>query len=141
MGSKNFGARVTRFEDAALVSGKGRYVDDIHIPGTLHAAFLRSPHGHARIRAIDSSAALRCAGVHAVLTAADLPEQMRRQRMPMLVPNATMATLRTQHCLAIDEVSYVGQALAIGPAALAGITPMAASARASAASKSSMFWT
>jgi carbon-monoxide dehydrogenase large subunit len=113
MGSKNFGARVTRFEDAALVSGKGRYVDDIHIAGTLHAAFLRSPHGHARIKAIDTSAALACEGVHAVLTAADLPERMRKQRMPLLVPNATMATLRTQHCLAVDEVCYVGQAFAI----------------------------
>lgn len=113
MGSKNFGARVTRFEDAALVSGKGRYVDDIHIQGTLHAAFLRSPHGHARIKAIDTSAALRCEGVHAVLTEADLPERMRKQRMPLLLPNATMATLRTQHSLAVDEVCYVGQALAI----------------------------
>jgi carbon-monoxide dehydrogenase large subunit len=113
MGSKNFGARVTRFEDVALVSGKGQYVDDIHIAGTLHAAFLRSPHGHARIKSIDTSAALRCEGVHAVLTAADLPERMRKQRMPLLLPNATMATLRTQHSLAVDEVCYVGQALAI----------------------------
>jgi carbon-monoxide dehydrogenase large subunit len=113
MGSKNFGARVTRFEDVALVSGKGHYVDDIHIAGTLHAAFLRSPHGHARIKSIDTVAALRCEGVHAVLTAADLPERMRKQRMPLLLPNATMATLRTQHSLAVDEVCYVGQALAV----------------------------
>ena len=113
MGSKNFGARVTRFEDVALVSGKGRYVDDIHLPDTLHAAFLRSPHGHARIKSIDTSAALRCEGVHAVLTADDLPEQMREQRMPLLLPNSTMSTLRTQHSLAVEEVCYVGQALAI----------------------------
>jgi aerobic carbon-monoxide dehydrogenase large subunit len=113
MGMKSFGARVVRFEDAALVAGKGRYIDDIRLPGTLHAAFLRSPYGHARIRSIDAAAALRCPGVHAVITAADLPDAMRQRRMPLLVPNATMSTLRTQRCLAVEEVCYVGEALAV----------------------------
>lgn len=113
MGAKLFGARVARLEDAALLSGKGRYIDDIKAPGVLHACFLRSPHGHARIRGIDVSGALVLPGVHAVITAADLPERMRSQRMPLLLPNATMSTLRTQHCLAVDEVCYVGQALAV----------------------------
>jgi carbon-monoxide dehydrogenase large subunit len=113
MGAKHFGARIARFEDVALLSGKGRYVDDIKAPGALHACFLRSPYGHARIRSIDVSAALALPGVHAVLTAADLPERMRTHPMPLLLPNATMSTLRTQHCLAEDEVCYVGQALAV----------------------------
>jgi carbon-monoxide dehydrogenase large subunit len=113
MGAKHFGARISRFEDVALLSGKGRYVDDIKAPGALHACFLRSPYGHARIRSIDVSAALALPGVHAVLTAADLPERMRTHPMPLLLPNATMSTLRTQHCLAEDEVCYVGQALAV----------------------------
>ncbi len=113
MGAQHFGAKITRFEDPALLSGKGRYIDDIRAPGALHACFLRSPHGHARIRSIDVSAALALPGIHSVLTAADLSEQMRNVRMPLLLPNATMSTLRTQHCLAVDEVCYVGQALAV----------------------------
>jgi carbon-monoxide dehydrogenase large subunit len=113
MGAQQFGARIARFEDPALLSGKGRYIDDIRVPGVLHACFLRSPYGHARIRSIDVSAALALPGVHAVLTAQDLSERMRRERMPLLLPNPTMSTLRTQHCLAVDEVCYVGQALAV----------------------------
>ncbi|MGB7037148.1 MAG: hypothetical protein WBD71_16670, partial [Xanthobacteraceae bacterium] len=53
MGAKHFGARVKRLEDPALLTGRGRFVDDIKLPGTLHACFVRSPHAHARIRAID----------------------------------------------------------------------------------------
>ena len=60
MGAQHFGAKIARFEDAALVSGKGRYIDDIRTPGVLHACFLRSPYGHARIRSIDVGAALLC---------------------------------------------------------------------------------
>jgi carbon-monoxide dehydrogenase large subunit len=113
MGAQHFGAKIARFEDPALLAGRGRYIDDIPAPGALHACFLRSPHGHARIRGIDVSAALGLPGVHAVLTAKDLSERMRTVRMPLLLPNATMSTLRTQHCLAVDEVCYVGQALAV----------------------------
>ena len=50
MGAKHFGARITRLEDPALLTGQGRFVDDIELPGVLHAAFVRSPHAHARIR-------------------------------------------------------------------------------------------
>ena len=66
MGAKLFGARVKRLEDPALLTGRGRFVDDIHLPGTLHAAFVRSPHPHARIRGIDTEAASAMPGVHAV---------------------------------------------------------------------------
>ncbi len=62
MGAKHFGARVTRFEDPALLAGRGRFVDDIPLPGALHACFVRSPHGHAKIRSIDAQAALAHAG-------------------------------------------------------------------------------
>jgi carbon-monoxide dehydrogenase large subunit len=113
MGAQHFGAKITRFEDPALLSGKGRFIDDVRAPGALHATFLRSPYGHARIRGIDVSRALALPGVHSVLTANDLTERMRTVRMPLLLPNATMSTLRTQHCLAVDEVCYVGQALAV----------------------------
>jgi carbon-monoxide dehydrogenase large subunit len=66
------GTRVPRVEDTRLLTGHGTYVDDIVRPGMLHACFVRSPFAHARINSIDASAALALPGVHAVLTAADL---------------------------------------------------------------------
>ncbi len=66
------GQPVSRVEDARLVTGHGRYVDDITLPGQLHAAVLRSPHAHAAIRSIDTSAAARAPGVVAVYTGDDL---------------------------------------------------------------------
>ena len=113
MGAKQFGARVSRVEDPALLSGRGRFVDDVGFPGMLHACFVRSPHAHARIDGIDASAARALPGVRAVLTADDLPPPMDRNRMPMLVPNPAIAASLTQHCLARDEVCYVGQAVAV----------------------------
>src|SRR5918911_1226391 len=61
------GAPVVRVEDPRLLVGGGRYVDDIQLPGTLHAAFLRSPHAHARLRAVDVSAAQDPAGVRLIV--------------------------------------------------------------------------
>ena len=113
MGAKQFGARVQRLEDPALLVGRGQYTDDIKLPGTLHAVFVRSPHAAAALRGIDASAALALPGVHAVFTANDLPQPMRTMRMPQLVPNAAMQTLRTQHCLVVDEICHVGQAVAV----------------------------
>jgi carbon-monoxide dehydrogenase large subunit len=113
MGAKQFGARVARLEDANLLTGRGRFADDVKLPGMLHACFVRSQHAHARIRSIDTSMARDLAGVHAVLTAADLPEAMSAGRMPMLVPNPALASSLTQHCLACDEVCYVGQTVAV----------------------------
>ncbi len=66
------GARVKRVEDPRLLLGRGRYVDDIVLPRMRHVAFVRSPHAHAAIRAIDASAARALAGVAGVFTAADL---------------------------------------------------------------------
>src|SRR5579859_559051 len=66
------GSRVSRVEDARLLTGTGTFVDDIVRPGMLHACFVRSPHPRARILGIDPAAALALDGVHAVFTAADL---------------------------------------------------------------------
>ena len=88
MGAKLFGARVARLEDPALLTGRGRFVDDIRLPGMLHAAFVRSPHAHARIRSIDATSARALPGVRAVLSADDLPPRMARVQIPMLVPNS-----------------------------------------------------
>ena len=65
---------VKRNEDPRLLRGLGAFVDDIDPPGVLHAAIMRGPFGHARIRSIDTSAARCAAGVHAVYTAADLSD-------------------------------------------------------------------
>ena len=113
MGVKQFGARVQRLEDPALLTGKGRFVDDLAPRGTLEAMFVRSPFAHARVRSIDVAAALASPGVVAVLTSQDMPEPARSERMPMLVPNAAIKALRTQHCLAVDEVCFVGQTVAV----------------------------
>jgi len=113
MGAKQFGARVTRLEDPALLSGRGRFVDDVMLPGTLHACFVRAPHAHARINAVDPSAALALRGVHVAMTSDDLPGPMRTQRIPMMLPVMGNPALRTQHCLARDEVAYAGQAVAV----------------------------
>ena len=74
MGAKWFGAAVKRKEDPALLAGRGRFIDDIRLPGTLHAAFVRSAYPHAMIRGIDTAAAKAHTGVHLVLTFADLPD-------------------------------------------------------------------
>ena len=74
---------------------------------------MRSPHAHARIREIDTQAARGMAGVHAVLTADDLPPRMATGMIPMLVPNPAIKTPRTQLALARDEVCYVGQTIAV----------------------------
>ena len=113
MGAKHFGARVARLEDPVLLTGRGRFVSDLMLPGMLHASFVRSPHPHARIRGIDASEARRMPAVRAVLTAGDLPACVARSRIPMLVPSPFITTVRTQLPLAREEVSYVGEIMAV----------------------------
>jgi aerobic carbon-monoxide dehydrogenase large subunit len=70
---RGIGAPMLRKEDAELITGQGRFVDDIRLPGMLHIAFVRSPLAHATIGAIDTKRALAVPGVQAVFTADDLP--------------------------------------------------------------------
>ncbi|HEY0583137.1 MAG TPA: xanthine dehydrogenase family protein molybdopterin-binding subunit, partial [Chloroflexota bacterium] len=102
---------VRRNEDPRLLRGMGSYVDDFDPPGVLHAAILRSPYGHARIGAIDVSAARAAPGVHAVYTAADLGDF--NQPAPLVVPHPSLSHGRTQRPLAIDKVCYIGEAVAM----------------------------
>ena len=109
------GQSVRRFEDARLVSGQGSYVDDIKILGMLHAAFLRSPHAHARIRSVDVAAALRMPGVEAVLTGDDIlgivPDLPTRSMSGEWEVDEFKAP---EHpALAVGKVSYVGQTVAV----------------------------
>ena len=71
-GTKVIGAALLRKEDYRFVTGQGRYLDDIVFPGCLHAHFVRSPHTHARIAAIDCAAARKSEGVIAVVTGREL---------------------------------------------------------------------
>ena len=66
------GASIKRSEDPRILTGAGRYVDDIKLPGMLHAAFVRSPVAHARVLAVDVSAARALPGVIAVFTGAEM---------------------------------------------------------------------
>ena len=106
-----FGKPVQRVEDPRLLRGKGTYVDDIDLPEMLHAALLRSPHAHAKIVYIDTSAAQALPGVHLVLTARDLGDVL--EPSPLLVPHQALTQPRTQLPLARDEVRYVGEAVAM----------------------------
>ena len=104
-----FGVRVKRREDLPLLTGQGSYTDDLKRPGMLHAAVLRSPHAHAKIRSIAVSAARALAGVAAVFTHADLGAAGKE--IPLLQPNPLLVA-RTQLLLAHDEVRYVGEPVA-----------------------------
>ncbi|MDH3315924.1 MAG: xanthine dehydrogenase family protein molybdopterin-binding subunit [Gammaproteobacteria bacterium] len=108
-----FGTRLPRTEDLALITGQGRYVDDIKLPGMLQAAFLRSPHAHARISSIDTTAAAQLEGVHAVLTLDDLGPEHADRPMLQAYPNPRIKQNILPHLLARDEVALVGQTVAL----------------------------
>ena len=103
------GAKVPRVEDRRILTGRGRYVDDLHLPHMLHATFLRSPYAHARITAIDTSAAVCAPGVSAVFTG----EDMQRLSKPIAVLMAGGAKVPEFYPLAIDKVRFVGDLVAM----------------------------
>ena len=115
MTTRSLGAPITRNEDGRLLSGQALFVDDVELPGMLHAAFLRSNVAHARIRSIDVSAARARPGVVAVYTAGDLGGYWAPG--PLLVPPPPIPGItfnqRTQVPLAKDKVRHVGEPLAV----------------------------
>ncbi|MGH7279168.1 MAG: xanthine dehydrogenase family protein molybdopterin-binding subunit, partial [Candidatus Rokuibacteriota bacterium] len=104
------GASVKRKEDARLLIGAGRYVDDLEVPGVLHIAIVRSPHAHARIVSVDRREALACAGTVAVLAIDDLPELAGS--IPPLVPAPAIRPY-THPVLAGPVVRHAGEAVAV----------------------------
>jgi carbon-monoxide dehydrogenase large subunit len=104
------GSPLRRKEDQRFITGRGRYVEDLRFPGMLHAAFVRSPHAHARVRSIDATAARATASVVAVYTARDLPECARPIPPSMASPAGFKAT--TQPVFADPLVRYVGEVVA-----------------------------
>ena len=107
MTTKLFGEPVRRREDARLIVGRGRYLDDIG-PSALAAAFVRSPHAHARIVDIDVDGALEVEGLVAVYTYEDLPGPMA-EPLPVLIPHPQLHAPRTGYSLAKDKVHHVGE--------------------------------
>src|SRR6476660_9617419 len=107
------GARIPRLEDGALLVGKGRFIDDIVLAGVLHAAFVRSPHPHAAVRAVDAREALALPGVQAVLTLDDLAAVLAKRRMLRHSNSGTPLDRYWSFALADGEVSYVGEAVAL----------------------------
>src|SRR5262247_669754 len=119
MGAKYFGAAVLRREDPRFLRGEGRFVDDVTLPGLLHAAFLRSPHAHATIERIDTGAATTMPGVVAVFTHADLARWMKPLPLFGAAPPGLAAAVKfeirqaAQYALARDRVRYVGEIVAM----------------------------
>lgn len=99
------GQNVERREDARLLVGRGRFVDDIALPGLTHAAVLPSPYPHARIVRIDTSAAIKLPGVLLVMTGAEAAEHAGP------LPSFSSKPV-PQYCIAIDKVRYVGEPVA-----------------------------
>ncbi len=114
MGQYGIGQGIKRVEDVRLLRGRGRYLDDVSLPGQAHAVILRSQHAHARIRAIDSAAALRAPGVLAVFTGADveglgtMTMTLKRKR-----PDGSPMFARPHRGLSRDRARYVGDPVAL----------------------------
>ncbi len=108
--NRPIGSAVERLEDMRFLRGRGEYVDDVPAKGALHAVILRSPVAHGRIRTLDPSAALKCPGVRAVITARDIGDipviTMRQELLPEFKPYQ-------QPVIAKDKVRYVGEPLAV----------------------------
>ncbi|HVS12869.1 MAG TPA: molybdopterin cofactor-binding domain-containing protein [Thermoanaerobaculia bacterium] len=110
--AKVLGTAVKRREDPALITGRGKYTDDLKLAGMAHAAIVRSPYAHARIESIDPSAALAAPGVVAVYTAKDVQASGIPGMIPVgwLLPDLKV----TAHpILASDTVRFVGDAVAV----------------------------
>src|SRR5579864_434075 len=116
MGMEGIGASVVRKEDKRFITGKGRYVDDIKLVGMTFAHFIRSPHAHARVKRIDSSAAMTMPGVIAVLTG----QQLIDDKVGNLIcgwaitsKDGSPMKMGAWPAMAPETVRFVGQAVAV----------------------------
>src|SRR5689334_14624941 len=112
------GSPIERVEDLRFVQGRGQFVDDLNRLGQWHAAIVRSPFAHGRIRSIDASAALALPGVRAVVTAREMGPQI--PLIPFRRPNPTIAPY-AQPVIAAEVVRYVGEPIAMVLADNAGL--------------------
>jgi carbon-monoxide dehydrogenase large subunit len=116
MGVEGIGASVVRKEDKRFITGKGRYVDDIKLPGMTYAHFIRSPHAHAKVKGIDASAALDMPGVVAVLNGKELVEDKVGNLIcgwAITSKDGTPMKMGAWPAMAPETVRFVGQAVAV----------------------------
>src|SRR6201995_985785 len=107
------GASVKRSEDPRILTGKGRYVDDLKLPGMLHAAFVRSPLAHGRGLTVDGSAARELPGGVLVLTGSDLDAITIRGQDPLFAMMGGDGPKPDYSLLATDKVRFVGDPVAV----------------------------
>jgi aerobic carbon-monoxide dehydrogenase large subunit len=114
MNQPHIGRSLRRLEDDRFLTGQGRYVDDMDMPGQLHGIVLRSPYGHAAIEGIDTAAARAMPGVRGVFTAADLDADGIGP-LPCIAQVATLAPIIVppRRALARDRVRHVGDPVAL----------------------------
>ena len=112
MSTSAFGSSIRRREDPRLITGNATYTDDILLPGMLHAAMLRSPYAHARIRSINTTGAANANGVVAVFTAPDTDGELQLTPCAWLLPDSDLK-IADYHCIAKDFVRYVGDIVAV----------------------------
>lgn len=105
------GRPIERVEDYRFLRGEGTYVDDVNVPGQLHAVILRSSVAHGRLRSIDTTRALAAPGVHAVITAKDIPGAI--PIIPMRLQPLEEVKPYRQPVIAFDKVRYVGEPVAV----------------------------
>jgi xanthine dehydrogenase molybdopterin-binding subunit B len=108
--NRYIGAPIKRVEDLRFLRGRGEYVADLARAEMLHAAILRSPVAHARIRAIDPRPALAIGGVHAVITAAEIGDV---PKIPLRLQASPATEPFCQPVIARDRVRYVGEPIAV----------------------------
>src|SRR5215475_1056865 len=121
MTSFGIGASVKRREDHRLLTGRGRYAEDVNAPGQAHVAFVRSPHAHADVGAIDAAAARAVVGVIDVFTGRDLaagglgaiPTLIAERGGGIRSRDGSPFAEPSWHALATERVRYVGEAVAI----------------------------
>src|SRR3954469_15025360 len=109
-GNRFVGQSVKRAEDPRLLTGRGRYIDDVVLPGLLHAAFVRSPIAHGRITRLEVEGARQVPGVVAVFTSVELNAGLGKLWHTMVGPEAPMPPVRP---LAEGDVRFVGDPVAL----------------------------
>ncbi len=104
------GSPIERLEDLRFLTGRGRYIDDLAVENMLHAVILRSSVAHGRIRSIDAVAARARAGIHAVITAADIGDV---PTIPLRHDPLPTSKRYVQPVIAVDKVRFVGEPIAV----------------------------
>ncbi len=116
MGQFGIGQSIKRFEDVRLLRGEGRFHGDVNLPNQVHAVLVRSPHAHARIRAIDGDAARRAPGVLAVFTGADVARDglgTMKMTLKRTRPDGSPMFAPAHRGLAVDRARHVGDPVAL----------------------------